>query len=274
MIRISQIKVQPEAGKEVLVKKAAKILGIKETDIQTVHLIKQSIDARKKPEIFYSYVIDVELVEAKQALQEKIIKRCKSEQVGLAKDVPYVFPGANISNVESSPVVVGMGPAGLFCGYFLAKYGYRPILIERGKDVDARTADVLHFWETGELNVQSNVQFGEGGAGTFSDGKLNTLVKDKDGRNREVLKVLVEYGAPEKILYDAKPHIGTDVLARVVKNIREAIIGFGGQVHFETEMTELVFEGFGNTRTLQGVLVRQGEKEYVIECTQAVLAAD
>ena len=188
LIRVSQIKVHPEADKEVLVRKAAKILGIQNREIADLKIVKQSIDARKKPEIFYSYVVDVELIPEKAGQQEKIIKRNKTGQVSMASDVAYTFPVSGKAPLKSRPVIIGMGPAGLFCGYFLAKSGYRPILIERGKDVDARTADVLHFWETGQLNPSSNVQFGEGGAGTFSDGKLNTLVKDKDGRNKEVKK--------------------------------------------------------------------------------------
>ncbi len=245
MIRVTQIKVHPEADKNTLIKKTAKVLGIKDTEIEKLEIVKQSIDARKKPEIYYSYVVDVELIAAKKNQQQKIVNRCKSGQASIASEATYKFPASGAKKLKNRPVIVGMGPAGLFCGYFLAKYGYKPILIERGKDVDSRTADVQRYWETGVLDTASNVQFGEGGAGTFSDGKLNTLVKDKDGRNKEVLKILVEYGAPEKILYDAKPHIGTDVLAVVVKNIREAIIGFGGEVHFETEMLKLVYESAG-----------------------------
>lgn len=269
MIRVTQIKVHPEADKNVLRKKTAKILGIKESEIARLEIVKQSIDARKKPDIFYSYVVDVELIPSKISQQGTIVKRCGSGQVSLTSNVEYQFPTSGNKQLSNRPVIVGMGPAGLFCGYFLAKHGYRPILIERGKDVDSRTTDVLHFWETGKLNPASNVQFGEGGAGTFSDGKLNTLVKDKDGRNRKVLKVLVEHGAPEKILYDAKPHIGTDVLATVVKNMRQAIIGFGGEVHFEAEMLELVFAHDG---ALSGILVNEKGNMHKIDCEQIVLA--
>jgi len=280
MIRISQMKVLPDADSAVLSKKSAKILGVKESDIKKIHLIKQSIDARKKPEIYYSYVVDIELVPKMQGLEGKILQQCKSDSVCIVKEEKYQFPVKKSDNSpRKSPVIIGMGPAGLFCGYFLAKYGYSPIIIERGKDVDSRTADVEHFWETGELHLQSNVQFGEGGAGTFSDGKLNTLVKDKSGRNREVLKLLVEHGAPENIMYDAKPHIGTDILSNVVKNIRESILGFGGKVYFETEMTELVFADISDHNTanderrkLCGVRVRHMGEERLIECEHVVLA--
>ncbi len=277
MIRVNQIKVHTSADKTVLCKKTAKILGVNENEIAKLDIVKQSIDARKKPEIYYSYVVDVELTGAKKGQQEKIVKRCKNGQASIATEVIYKFPESGMENLKHRPIIVGMGPAGLFCGYFLAKHGYRPILLERGRDVDARTKDVEKFWETGVLDIVSNVQFGEGGAGTFSDGKLNTLVKDKDGRNKEVLRVLVEFGAPEKILYDAKPHIGTDVLAVVVKNIRNAIIGFGGEVHFETEMLELVLEekktdSAGTLRYVKGVMVNEKGNIHQIDCEQVVLA--
>ena len=131
-----------------------------------------------------------------------------------------------------------MGPAGLFCGLALARKGYRPILLERGEDVDTRTERVAKFWKTGELNPSSNVQFGEGGAGTFSDGKLNTLVKDTFGRNREVLRILTEFGADPSICYANKPHIGTDVLSHIVKSIRKEIESLGGQVRFLSQVTD------------------------------------
>ncbi len=239
MLRVNQLKVLPQAGVETLRKKAAAILNIKPMYIESVHIVKQSIDARKKPEIYFSYSVDVELSKELKGQEEKLVKRCKSNQVSLITDKKYEFPVAGEEKLLHRPVVVGMGPAGLFCGYMLAQYGYKPILIERGRDVDSRTADVQKFWESGVLDTVSNVQFGEGGAGTFSDGKLNTLIKDKDGRNKEVLKIFVEHGAPEKILYDAKPHIGTDVLTGVVKKMRESIIAHGGDVYFETQMKRL-----------------------------------
>ena len=139
-------------------------------------------------------------------------------------------------------MIVGAGPAGLFCGYFLITHGFPVVILERGKCVEERMEDVNAFWETGKLHVASNVQFGEGGAGTFSDGKLNTLVKDKDGRNHAVLETFVKFGAKESILYDAKPHIGTDVLCRVVKAMREEILRLGGRILFQTKVTNLILE--------------------------------
>lgn len=269
MLRVNQIKVHPDAGVENLRKKAAAVLGIKPADIEQLSIIKQSIDARKKPEIFYSYTVDVVLTKEWRGKEEKILKRCKENQVSKVMDKPYVFPANGEQEMKHRPVIVGMGPAGLFCGYMLAKHGYRPILIERGKDVDARTADVQHFWETGELLPNSNVQFGEGGAGTFSDGKLNTLIKDKDGRNREVLRIFVEHGAPEKIMYDGKPHIGTDVLTGVVKSMREEILACGGEVFFETEMKRLILE---NGRVAGLELVSAAGETERLSCETVVLA--
>ncbi len=269
MLRINQIKVAPEANLDIIRKKAAGVLGIKFTEIQTINIVKQSIDARKKPDIFYSYTVDITLSKELCSKESKLLKRCKENQVSLVIDKPYVFPKSGERKMNHRPVIVGMGPAGLFCGYMLAIHGYKPILIERGKDVDARTADVKLFWETGTLQLNSNVQFGEGGAGTFSDGKLNTLIKDKDGRNREVLRIFVEHGAPEKILYDGKPHIGTDVLTDVVKNMREAIKAHGGEVFFETEMKRLEID----QERIVGLVVENPSGELRnIPCESLILA--
>lgn len=269
MLRVNQIKVSPEAGIDIIQKKTAQVLGVKASDIQKISIVKQSIDARKKPMIFYSYTVDVLLKKELEKREEKILRFNKGNQISKASDVPYVFPKSGSIQMKNRPVIVGMGPAGLFCGYMLAKYGYKPILIERGKDVDSRTADVKHFWETGKLNLQSNVQFGEGGAGTFSDGKLNTLIKDKYGRNREVLRIFTEHGAPEKILYDAKPHIGTDILTNVVKSMREEILKNGGEIYFETRMEELIIE----EQSLKGIrVINQEKSECVVPCENLVLA--
>ena len=247
----------------VLTKKAAKILGVKETDISALCILKHSIDARKKPQLFQVYTVGVTLRNEK--LQEKVIKYCKDKSVAPYIQNPYIFPSTGKTKLSFRPVVIGTGPAGLFCGYMLAKYGYQPILLERGFDVDTRTKDVEAYWSGGSLNPDSNVQFGEGGAGTFSDGKLNTLVKDKHGRNKEVLRIFVQFGAPEHILYESKPHIGTDVLRQVVINLRNAIIAFVGEVLFGANMTGFqVKEG-----TLCAVEVNNSEW---IQTTQAVLA--
>ncbi|MEG0687999.1 MAG: FAD-binding protein, partial [Hungatella sp.] len=155
----------------------------------------------------------------------------------------YVFPTIGTKHLEHPPVIVGSGPAGLFCGLMLAEAGYRPILLERGESVDLRTQKVHDFWSGGALDLNSNVQFGEGGAGTFSDGKLNTLVKDPLKRNQKVLEILVEHGADPSVLYLNKPHIGTDVLSNIVKQIREHIIRLGGEVRFSSQVTDLLLDG-------------------------------
>ena len=137
------------------------------------------------------------------------------------------------------PIIVGSGPCGLFCAYFLAEAGYNPLIIERGDTVEEREKNIKKFWQTGMLNINSNVQFGEGGAGTFSDGKLNTLVKDKNCRQKRIFEILVENGAPKEILYDSKPHIGTNILKNVIKNIRKKIISMGAEFRFNTILTDL-----------------------------------
>lgn len=239
MIRISQINMPLRHTDKDLLHKTAKILRIDSARIQKLTIIKKSIDARKKPELFLVYTVDV-----KVDGEEKLLQRQKGNQIQKAQDVTYRFPlpEGPREDVCHSPIIIGTGPAGLFCGYMLAKHGFRPILLERGKAVEERVADVAKFWESGTLLTNSNVQFGEGGAGTFSDGKLNTLVKDKYGRNREVLRIFVEAGAPEEILYEAKPHIGTDKLIEVVQNLRKAIIRWGGSVHFDATVTDILVE--------------------------------
>lgn len=250
-------------SKETLTKKAAKVLGIKPADIAELCILKHSIDARKKPQLFQVYTLGITLTN--QKLEEKVVKRCKDNQVTLYAEDAYVFPAAGPATLPYRPVVIGTGPAGLFCGYMLAKHGYQPILLERGFDVDTRTRDVEAYWNGGRLNPESNVQFGEGGAGTFSDGKLNTLVKDKNGRNKEVLRVFVECGAPEHILYENKPHIGTDILKQVVVRMRSFITDNGGTVRFGAKVT-----GFQVTENaLCAVEVNHSEW---IQTTQAVLA--
>lgn len=267
MIRINQIKVPLEHSEQDIVLKAAAMLRIAPSEIKSWQIVKKSIDARKKPEIRISYSLDVAV-----ASQKKVLARCKNKQVQAMEEKAYRFPKPGERRLHGRPVIVGTGPAGLFCGYLLAKHGYRPLLLERGRCVEQRLADVERFWQEGVLDPASNVQFGEGGAGTFSDGKLNTLVKDKLGRNREVLRIFVEAGAPEQILYEAKPHIGTDILVTVVRNLREQIIAWGGEVRFGAQVTELLFEG----GQVKGVEIRYEEeaalKKEMIESGTVVLA--
>lgn len=272
MITINQLKTEivfddKDSGiidsKEILKKKAAKTLGIRPREILEISILKHSIDARKKPQLFHVYTLGVELTN--KGNEEKAVRQCKNKNAAFSSSKPYVFPASGQKELKEPPVIIGMGPAGLFCGYMLARHGYRPIILERGFDVEARTRDVEAYWNGGSLNPESNVQFGEGGAGTFSDGKLNTLVKDKNGRNKEVLRIFAECGAPEQILYESKPHIGTDILKNVVSNMREYIIEKGGKVRFGAKVTGIETD---NGR-LKAVIVN--DREY-IKTTQAVLA--
>lgn len=263
MIRINQINCKAEAqiSEKQLQKKAAEALKLRPEDILSLKIVRRSIDARHKPDIFYSYVLDVTVKQ-----EEKVLKRAKTKQASIVKPITYTFPQGGFFPAGSNrPVIIGTGPAGLFCGYYLAKAGLRPILLERGKDVDSRTKDVEQFWQDGVLLPGSNVQFGEGGAGTFSDGKLNTLVKDKDGRGHAVLETFVRFGAPKSILYDAKPHIGTDVLRRVVKGMRQEIEAMGGEVLFQSQVTDFNLE----KGRITGVVINGKE---MLPCSQVVLA--
>lgn len=247
MIRINQIKLAPEHSPGELENKIKRILRLRQEDTFDYEIVKRSIDARKKPDIYYIYTVDVRMEK-----EWNVITRSRSSQVSIAAPVSYRFPLGGEKELKHPPVIIGTGPAGLFCGYMLALFGYRPVLLERGKDAEARLKEVRRFWEEGGLDTECNVQFGEGGAGTFSDGKLNTLVKDKDGRNKKVLSLLVEAGAPQNVLYDGKPHIGTDILIEVVKNMRRKIIENGGKVYFETKVTDIIYEDGRITAVMAG----------------------
>ena len=254
MIRINQVKLPVEHTTEALHKKVQELLKYKGS--MDVEIVKRSLDARKKPQLFYVYMLDVTIPEKEE---RKLLKRCRGSQIQKVEPVKYVFPVKHYEG-QKRPVIVGMGPAGLFCGYVLAKAGFRPILLERGKCVEERSRDVEAFWKTGHLNTESNVQFGEGGAGTFSDGKLNTLIKDKYGRNKEVLRIFVKHGAPKEILYDYKPHIGTDILKEIVRSMREEILASGGDVRFENRVTDLLIAD----GRIKG-LVLNGQEELLAE---------
>lgn len=205
-------------------------------DLGQYYIRKRSLDARKKPELYYVYSIDVEIKN-----EERVLKSMKGK-VQKVSSRPYSVPEHGTERLSDRPVIIGSGPAGLFCAYLLAREGYRPLIIERGASVRERRKDVEKFWETGVLDPSSNVQFGEGGAGTFSDGKLNTLVKDPAGRNRFVLETFVKFGAPEDILWEQKPHIGTDILIDVVETMRREIEKMGGEFRFHSQVTDLIPE--------------------------------
>ena len=234
MLQINQIKITTSQSEDVLLQKITSILQVSESEILSYSIKKRSIDSRKKPLHYYIYSVHVEVKNEHRVLQKSI--RRKQHQISQVKPSAYQLPTRIQSDHKPEVIIVGSGPAGLFCAYLLVQTGFKPIIIERGADVDQRTVDVETFWETGRLHTESNVQFGEGGAGTFSDGKLNTQVNDKSGRNQYVLETFVAHGAQASILYDQKPHVGTDVLRNVVRSLRNTIIGCGGEFHFHTKL--------------------------------------
>lgn len=257
MIRITELKLPPQGGMEELRQRAAKELRLAPEEILECRIFRRSLDARKKENIHYVYVVDVAVRNEK-----RVLERCKSSRVSLTPDLRYRLPAGG-QMPPQRPVVIGFGPAGIFAALLLAEMGLRPLVLERGGDVDSRKEAVERFWQSGELDTQSNVQFGEGGAGTFSDGKLTTRIKDP--RCRKVLEEMAEAGAPAEILYDAKPHIGTDLLRGVVKRMREKICQLGGEVRFFAQAVG--FEWADGA--VQAVLLENGER---IETADVVLA--
>ncbi len=257
MLLINQIKIPVEKAvdglleREALLQAVAGKLNSNKSVIENLTIQKKSIDARKKPDLYYVYSVICSV-----PMEDKILKKNRSADIVKAEHKPYEFKITGEKECRHRPVIVGMGPAGLFCGYILAKHGYRPVLLERGKKVEERTKDVEEFWKSGRLLANSNVQFGEGGAGTFSDGKLNTLIKDKTGRNKEVLRILVENGAPEQILYDSKPHIGTDVLSLTVANMRNKMLAWGADIRYESQVTDIEI----TENTLTGLVINNDER--------------
>lgn len=235
MIQIRQIKVKVEEDSLVTLKKKIRNkYHLIEKVMHDFEVTKKSIDARKKEEIYYVYEVQFSLKN-----EDSFLKRVKDKNVSKITNRKMEIEIIGKKSLPYRPIVVGSGPAGLFCTYFLAKYGYQPILIERGEQMEQRVEKVEAFFQTGKLDVSTNVQFGEGGAGTFSDGKLNTLVNDKKNLMKEVFNILVENGAPKEILYQNKPHIGTDLLRNIMVNIRKKIIAYGGEFRFSTKLTDI-----------------------------------
>lgn len=261
MLRIRQIKIPVEnSNDEVLLSKIAKTLHIKTSDITSFSIKKKSLDARKKDAIYYIYEVDVKT--PKEAL---ILKSNTSNDIFASPNEEYICPPTGSEELKNRPIIVGSGPAGLFCAYLLAEQGYKPLIIERGEDVDSRVKTIEEFWATGKLNKDTNVQFGEGGAGTFSDGKLNTMSKDKAFRGKRIFEIFVENGAPEEIMYISNPHIGTDLLRKVIKNIRNKIIENGGNILYNTMLTNLIIENSTVTK------IEVNNKEQ-LPCSVLVLA--
>lgn len=236
MIRISQLKLPITHTESELKKKIAKTLRCGEKSF-SYEIIRQSLDARHKEDKKFVYTIEVSIENEK-----KILQKVHNNNIMSTNKKEYVFPKAGNRELSHRPVIVGSGPAGIFCAWYLARAGYRPLVLERGEEAEKRRETVDRFWKNGVLDPESNVQFGEGGAGTFSDGKLNTLVKDSFGRNREVLKRFVEAGADPEILYQHKPHLGTDVLVDIVQTLRRQIEEMGGSFRFRSKVTDLKIE--------------------------------
>lgn len=261
MIRINEIRLSLDESETLLRQKAAKILRINEKYIKSLSIFRKSVDARKKDDVHFTYSADVEIT-----LDEKqIASKCRSNKVMLVKPYKYELP-ANNRKSQFRPIVAGFGPAGMLAGIILAEAGLRPIILERGKDIDSRQKDVNEFWTKRKLDEESNVQFGEGGAGTFSDGKLTTGIKSPF--IRKVLNEFYEAGAPEEILYSSKPHIGTDRLAIVVKNIRKKIEKLGGEVKTECKLEKLlVANGF-----VHGVTYTHHGEQFDIETDSVIMA--
>ena len=260
MILVHNISLAPQEDAGILRKKAAEKLHIPAEQIMECVLKKRSLDARKKDRIRYVCTVGVTVVGS----EEKLLRRCRNRDVTMDSSVPYVIPSC-VS--EERPVVIGFGPAGMFASLVLAKAGLRPIVLERGQDALSRRQAIDRFQSGGPLDPENNVQFGEGGAGTFSDGKLNTGTHDS--RISWVLEQFALHGAPESVCYDAKPHIGTDILIDVVRDIRREVLALGGEVRFGHKMTALQTED----GALAGLSVRDPDgQEYQLPCHHAILA--
>ncbi len=263
MIKLSNLKLPVDFDDKLVLSTIADKLGVSKKAIISFKFARLSVDARKKQNVCYNASVNIALNE-KIVNENDVIK--KNKKLGVALVTPYKYPLKKVTNTDIPPVVVGAGPAGLFCGLILAQSGMCPIIIERGKSVKERQKDVEKFWSTGILNTNSNIQFGEGGAGTFSDGKLNTGTKDI--RGKKVLSEFVKHGAPEEIMYNAKPHIGTDNLPTAVENIRNEIINLGGKVMFETTLTDIIIKN----NKVNGIVVNTKNGEEKIDCNNLVLA--
>lgn len=241
MIRIPNLKIGINKGvdrdteRQALQNAILSKIQINHKELMDFKIFKKSIDARKKDSIVYVYTIDATVKN-----ENRILKKHGKNGIQLTPNLSNKNVPPGDEHLVERPVIIGMGPAGLFSGLMLAKQGYQPIILEKGDDVDTRAAKIDTFWKTGTLDTQSNVQFGEGGAGTFSDGKLTTLINDN--RCRSVLEAFIEAGAPEEILYMSKPHIGTDLLRETVKNIRKMIISYGGEVRFQSKVTDFMIK--------------------------------
>ena len=266
MIRITEIKLPLEHKPSDIIAAVIKKLGINATDLVEYTIFKRGIDARKANAILLAYTLDVTV----KGETKVLAKLTKDPHVKLAPDTSYKFVAQAPENLETRPVVVGLGPSGLFAALVLAQSGFKPLVLERGKAVRERTKDTFNFWRKSELNTESNVQFGEGGAGTFSDGKLYSQIKDPNHYGRKVLNEFVTAGAPEEILYVSHPHIGTFRLVGMVEKMRETIIALGGEIRFESRVDDIeIAPDASGQNQVQALILASGER---IAANHVVLA--
>ncbi len=257
MLRLTEIKLPIEHPEGEIKAAILKRLNIAESDLLRYEVFKRGVDARKKNDILFTYTLDVALRDEADVLAQFR----KDPHVGITPDTGYHFVAQAPQNLAERPVVIGMGPAGLFAGLILAQMGFRPIILERGKAVRERTKDTWGLWRQGKLNPESNVQFGEGGAGTFSDGKLYSQIKDPRYLGRKVLTEFVKAGAPEEIMYVSHPHIGTFRLVGMVEKMRETIQSLGGEIRFQSRVDDVEIDnGPDGSKQIRGVVLSSGER--------------
>ena len=261
MIRLTEIKLPLDHEESAIQDAIEAKLGINSDQVLSFNIFKRGYDARKKSKILLIYTLDV-LVENEAELLEQFIS---DPHVKVTPDMEYKFVAKAVENQTERPVVIGFGPCGLFAGLVLAQMGFNPIIVERGKEVRERTKDTFGFWRKRTLNTESNVQFGEGGAGTFSDGKLYSQVKDPKHYGRKVIEEFVAAGAPEEILYVSKPHIGTFKLVTMIEKMRASIIELGGEIRFSTRVDDVHMED----GQITGLTLSNGEE---IKSRHVVLA--
>ena len=235
MLKVRQIKIPIDSNnKDYILKKISNKLKCRVNEIINYKITKLSVDARDKNNLLYVYEFDVEV------LNEKVIlNNSKTNDITISDESNYSYEITGSKKLDNRIVVVGSGPCGLLCSYMLAEAGYNPLILERGEKIEDRVNSVEDFFENNNLNINSNIQFGEGGAGTFSDGKLNTLVKEKLNRGKRVFVIFIENGAAEEIMYLSKPHIGTDILRKVIINMRNKIISMGGEFRYSSCVTDI-----------------------------------
>jgi uncharacterized protein len=268
MIRLTEIKLPLAHPETAIAEAVVRTLGIQADELKSVSIFKLSFDARKA-DLLQVYIVDVALVS--DALEAEVLHRFENNlHVRPSPDMAYKPVATAPSDLKARPVVVGFGPCGIFAALVLAQMGFKPIVLERGKKVRERTKDTWNLWRKNQLHPESNVQFGEGGAGTFSDGKLYSQIKDPRFLGRKVMQEFVKAGAPEEILVDAHPHIGTFKLVKVVEHLREQIIALGGEVRFEQRVTDVRIE----EGQLQGLTVLDvaTQQSYELPTQQAVMA--